>query len=277
MLLVAIFFSAPAQAGLNLTFEAPNIAAPDAVKLSNGNVAVADKLQLSNKGVWSTILGQVFNKQGFTAANNWSYSTDNITSLSNDYNYTVTNGTGTFDDGTPQIGYKLQSSGGNALDESIHVTLNIGSTTKPSGTSVTQHWVQVIHEDRQYGNYGFAITGQQGFWQIDNGDQTFTVGSNVTPFYDVAFSSMWSASDYGDDPTVLNDGVLGAYLHFYTIPVWDVQTVANSVTTDTLYMANAGISWGFSVVPEPGSIILVVLGGVSSLLASWTRSLRKAT
>ena len=280
VLLFVLLFSVPARAQ-TLGFTAPNVATPPSVTLANGNIGVADPLQLSGQGIWSVILSQVLDAQGYTSANGWNYSLINITSLANNAAYNVVNGAGNFGNGNPIVGYKLQSSGGNKLDESMHVTLNLGTTTAPApmGATVTQHWIQILNEDRQYplggGGYGFTIAGQSGFWQIDNNDKTFTVGSGFSPFYDVAFSG-WSASEIGDDPTVLKDGAAGAYLHFTMLPVWDAQTTVMGKTTDTLYVGNQGFSWGFSVVvPEPSSITLIMVAVVSAFVA-WYRRRRES-
>lgn len=270
--LFVLLLSVQARAQI-LTFTAPNVAIPPAVTLVNGNSGVADPLQLSGQGVWSVILSQVLDAQGYTSANGWNYSLMNITSLANNAVYNVVNSANNFGNGNSILGYKLRSSGGNALDESMHVTLNLGATAvpAPTGATVTEHWIQILNEDRQYplggSGYGFTIAGQSGFWQIDNNDKTFTAGSGFSPFYDVAFGG-WSATEIGDDPTVLSDGKAGAYLHFITLPVWDAQTVAIGKTTDTLYVGDQGFSWGFSVVPEPSSFMLIM---VAAGFAAWHR------
>jgi hypothetical protein len=279
-LLFVLLFSLHAQAQ-TLSFTAPNVAMPASVTLANGNVGVADPLQLSGQAIWSVILSQVLDAQGYTSGNGWNYSLINITPLANNASYTVRNAA--FADGTGVVkrGYQLQSSGGNALNEPMRVAFNLGTTAAPApmGATVTQHWIQIINEDRQYplggGGYGFAITGQSGFWQIDNNDKTFTVGSGFSPFYDVAFNG-WSTTAVGDDPTVLSDGLAGAYLHFTMLPVWDAQTVAMGKTTDTLYVGDQGFSWGFSVVaPEPSSITLILVAAVSGFVA-WYRRQRES-
>jgi hypothetical protein len=274
--LFVLLFSLHAQAQ-TLNFTAPNVATPASVTLANGNIGVADPLQLSGQANWSVILSQVLDKQGYTVANGWNYSLLNITSLANNASYTVRNAA--FPDGTGVVkrGYQLQSSGGNALNEPMRVALNIGATAPPApvGATVTQHWIQILNEDRQYSIgggavYGFAINGQSGFWQIDNSDKTFTVGSGFSPFYDVAFNG-WTPTAVGDDPTTLSDGLLGAYLHFTMLPVWDAQTVVAGKTVDSLYVGDQGFSWGFSIVPEPSSIVLVLIGSASMFMVHLRR------
>jgi PEP-CTERM motif len=263
-----------------LNFTAPNTANPASVTLANGNIGVADTFQLSPQANWNVILSQVLDAQGFTSANGWSYSLLHITSLASNASYTVVNGAGNFNGGRPIVGYKLRSDGGNPssnnlLDESMHVTFSLGSTTAPApnGATVTQHWLQILNEDRQYplggGGYGFAIPGQSGYWQIDNNDQTFTKGSGISPYYDVNFGG-WSTTEVGDDPTVLSDGLKGAYLHFTMLPVWDAQTGTGTNMVDTLYVGDQGFSWGFSVVPEPSTLALVLLAAVTGVIA-WRR------
>ena len=57
---------------------------------------------------------------------------------------------------------------------------------------------------------------------------------------------------------------MGFYLHFLAVPVWDVYTPANGpiAATDTIDVANFGVSWGFSIVavPEPSTMALGVVG-----------------
>jgi hypothetical protein len=231
----------------NLTFTPPIVATPPNVELSNGNYGAPDTLQ-----PWSvdtSLVNAVLNAQGYTSAYSWSTSGTTV-SLANNAVFNAVSG---MVGGYMVNGYSLQSSDGNALDENMHVTLNIGATTVPTagpGQTVTQHWLQILNEDKQYttkkGPYGFTIAGQQGFWQIDNGDMTNgtvagSSGSSPSPFYDKG--GLGSATEIADDPSVVEDGHLGAYLHFYDIPVWDVQ----SATSDTIYLGNTGFTWGFSV------------------------------
>lgn len=269
---LAFLYCVPAQAEM-LTFTAPNVANPPQVVLANHNVGVADTFQLWN--VNNGLVDSVLVAQGYTNEYSWFTNTNK---LANNAVFNVVDGSGF-------RGYLLRSSGGNPstnnqLDESMHVTLNIGATTPPTagpGQTVTQHWLQLLNEDRPYPlpvpgpkNYGFAIAGLQGYWQIDNADLTNgtgggSTGSSPSPFYDIAFKG-WTATEIGDDPTVLSDGLAGAYLHFYDIPVWDVQ----SATSDTIYLADTGFTWGFAVAaPEPASFSLMFIGMVLGLAFGW--------
>jgi IPT/TIG domain/Bacterial Ig-like domain (group 3) len=230
-----------------VTFAAPNVATPPNVQLDNANYGIADTLQ--SWSVNTSLVNAVLVAQGYSNPNGW-YTNGTTVPLADDAAFNVVNS-------NDLRGYLLASSGGNpssnnALNENMNVTLDVGATSAPTGA--TEHWLQIINEDQQYaagnGPYGFPISGQQGFWGIDNGDldagTAGSDGSSPTPFYDEAFG--WTATNIGDNPTVVMNGQVGNYLHFYDIPVWDVQTP----TSDSVYLANTGFTWGFTVTPPLG-------------------------
>ena len=52
---------------------------------------------------------------------------------------------------------------------------------------------------------------------------------------------------------------VGSYLHFTVIPIWDVFTPAtgSKPATENIDVADFGLAWGFFVVPEPSSLLLL--------------------
>ena len=133
----------------------------------------------------------------------------------------------------------------------------------PAGSTATLHWLQMLNEDRKYGNFGFPIVGQQGFWQLDNGDVNggAAAGAGTGPYYDSN-----SAGGFSTPPT-FHDGPnyysgIGSYLHFTAIPTWDVFIPAAGATpaSERIDVGNFGLAWGFVIVPEPASFVLIVFG-----------------
>ncbi len=124
-----------------------------------------------------------------------------------------------------------------------------------AGAKITEHWLQLLNEDQPYNHFGFAIARRQGFWELDNGDKAPGDG----PFYDSNGGNIVPPT-FLDTPGPIEGigGVsgIGAYLHFTTIPSWDVLVGA----TNYAIVGDTGITWGFTVVPEPSTIILVGVG-----------------
>jgi len=57
----------------------------------------------------------------------------------------------------------------------------------------------------------------------------------------------------------------GFYFHADVFPIWDVFTpaAAGKPATESIDIADYGVAWGFSIVPEPSSIVLIVMGSAS--------------
>ena len=72
---------------------------------------------------------------------------------------------------------------------------------------------------------------------------------------------------------VLDKQGAGTYLHFTTIPAWEIS---NGGTVDWLVVANTGLSWGFAIVPEPSSIVLFAQTLLAAAVAETSRRRRRA-
>ena len=73
--------------------------------------------------------------------------------------------------------------------------------------------------------------------------------------------------------------LIGYFLHFQVVPVWDVFVPAvppadgnpGTPATETMYVGNYGVAWGFRVVPEPSSIVIMTFGMVTLVGVAWKR------
>src|SRR6476660_9892934 len=211
--LVGLLTTAPIQAAVTITL-AGGVQNPPPNKTSVvPETAIADKATLIPVANFSGVLQSVLDAQGFTAANNWSLVT-NAAPLDNNATFNITK-------------YELFLNPANtAFGETMDFTLNPNlaqPANLPAGSTATLHWLQMLNEDRKYGNFGFPIAGQQGFWQLDNGDVNggAAAGAGTGPYYDSN-----SAGGFSTPPT-FHDGPnyysgIGSYLHFTAIPTWDV-------------------------------------------------------
>jgi len=143
-----------------------------------------------------------------------------------------------------------------------------GPMNVPQGSIVTEHWLQLINADQRYNGFGYAITGQQGFWKLDNGSKVggAVAGADTGPYYDSKLPMGLMSSvppTFHDFPKYYSG--LGTYLHFDAIPTWDVFTPASGMTpaSESIDVGNYAISRGFSIVPEPSSIVLISIGSAS--------------
>ena len=260
---VCLLLVVPAQAAPTITL-ANGVVNPPAPLWSTGlnpqQKAVADKATLVPVAQFSAILQSTLTAQGFSAANNWSLDTGTLT-LDDNATFNITT-------------YSLSLNGdGTKFGQTMDFTLDPNLTEPmdlPMGAVVTEHWLQVLNEDQKYGGFGYAIMGQEGFWQLDNGDVAggAAAGAATGPYYD----SNANPGDFSVPPTFHDfpryySGV-GSYLHFTAIPVWDVFIPAMGMTpaTETIYTANYGLAWGFAIVPEPSSFILLIVGIVGVLV-----------
>ena len=258
--MIPLLCSVSARADL-LTFANGVSANPPSVPLNNGTTIIPDTLQLSTSAVWGVILSQTLDAQGFTAANGWNYSLMNITPLANDANYNVTT-------------YKASTPNGVQSSETVQWDWKVGSTVDPTGGKGTLHWLQLINEDQPYpsvlgGNkpFGFQIAGQPGYWQVDNDDMSWAKG--VGPYYDSNSPAPTPFPNFYDMPTQTVPA--GGYLHFWTIPVWDLAAGG----MDTMYAGDPGISWGFTVVtPEPSTFTMIMVAAAPGLVITWYRRRR---
>ena len=159
----------------------------------------------------------------------------------------------------------------------------------PNGTVVTEHWLQYINTNAQVNGFGYAIAGQQGFWQVDNGqvngaavngtiNGAGTNNGNNGPYYDSNNNDMGNPlKDFSVPPTFSDSpkyyAGVGTYLYFDAIPAWDIYTPAAGVNpaTDVIDVGNYGLGWGFKIVPEPSSFVLLAVGLLGLVARIWRR------
>src|SRR5215470_8186520 len=213
-------------------------------------------------------LQAVLDAQGFSNANNWSLVANAVT-LANNATFTLVqyslflNPGGNNQDGGLPIG----TPAGTAFGEAIRLTLDpnlAGPAIVPAGSTATIHWLQLLNEDKPYNGFGFPIAGLPGFWQLDNGDVSggAAAGAATGPYYDsFAPPGAFPVPPMFVDGPRFYSGV-GSYLHFTVIPIWDVFTPATGgkAATESIDIADFGLAWGFFVVPEPSSLLLLAAG-----------------
>jgi len=240
--------------------------------------AVADTARLVSSANFNAILAATLNAQGYTAANNWVYSFNspplpaglvNPVALPNNSIFNIT-------------AYNLYlNPAQTAFGELFNFTL-INPPADPvlPGATITRHWLQLLNEDKRYGNFGFAIAGQPGFWQVDNVDVVGMAGGanrgavgGPGPYYDSnapggGFSVPYS---FHDSPEFYSG--VGTYLHFTTLLAWDVSLGGNNY----IIVGDPGITWGFSIVAEPSSITLMITAIVLLLTVVRFQSTRLRT
>lgn len=256
------------QARANLSFSNGATATPPTVKVPQPNPTVSvipDTLTLvsgSNAGTWNQALTATLIAQGYTTTNGWYYSfpppapLTNPVSLGSTSNFNVT---------TYSLSVTPAQPGGQ-IAEPVQFTLSLGNTKSPAGA--TSHWLQLLNESQQYATketnykpFGYQINGLSGYWQLDNGDLPGgKAGVGPGPYYDSNGGPAYSTT-FKDNPTV-GSAWPGTYLHFLTIPTWDV----NQGGKDYILVGNQAISWGYTVIPEPGAFWLMFSGGMTVLL-----------
>lgn len=156
---------------------------------------------------------------------------------------------------------------GETMDFKLNPNL-AGPANVPKGSIVTEHWLQLINANQKYNGFGYTITGQQGFWKLDNGGKTGgeAAGPDTGPYYDsnLPMGLMSSVPPTFHDFPKYYTGV-GTYLHFFAIPTWDVFTPVSGMTpaSDSIDVGNYAVEWGFTIVPEPSSIVLISIGSAS--------------
>jgi hypothetical protein len=247
--------------------------------------AVPDTAALVPVATFSPYLQTLLTTEGYSNANKWSLVTNAVT-LANNATFNVTQYNLILNPGgNDQPGLADGTAAGSAFGEVMEFTLNpnlAGPANPPAGSTVTEHWLQIFNGNTATANshagVQLAAPNNQGYWYIDNGFSTGamvngtnngagTNNGNNGPYYDSnnvpATSGMtFSVPPMFSDTPGFFSGV-GFFLHFLAIPVWDVYTPAqgiNNPATDTIDVGNFGVSWGFSVVPEPSSLILLAVG-----------------
>ena len=187
------------------------------------------------------VLQSLLETQGFSAKNNWTLNTTAVTLDPN----------ALFDIGEYDPRF---NSADNTFGETMIFTLSpnlAGPTNVPAGATVTEHWLQIFDQNvaTYGGEKGIAVQGTTGFWYIDNGNNAggAAAGAGTGPYYDSNKTGTTLPPEFGDSP--FGDSGIGFYLHFYTIPTWDVFTPAagGKPATESIDVANYGLDWGFSV------------------------------
>ena len=269
---VLIFFgAAPLQAQVGLTPSNPLPATPPTLTAASGDKVIADPATLVGSSTWNSVLSQVLDKQGFSEQNDWVYSFNNAsppfpagvvqpTPLGNNANFSV-------------LTYTLNSYVDNTyFGETLSFRLKYGTTVPPNpgnDYTVTAHWLQLINESSKFNNFGYAVPGQPGYWFLDNGRVPWSPGAG--PFYDSNDSGFSTPPNYFDNPKYYQGA--GTYLHFTTIPAWEIS---NGGTVDWLVVANTGLTWGFAIVPEPSSMVLLAQFVLAAAVAETWRRRRRA-
>src|SRR5215472_5408792 len=218
----------------------------------------------------TSLLGtlQALDAQGFSNANNWSLIANAVTLANNatftlvQYNLFLNPGGNNQDGGLP-----IGTPAGSAFGETIRLALDpnlAGPANVPAGSTASIHWLQLLNEDKPYNGFGFPIAGLPGFWQLDNGDVSggAAAGPATGPYYD-SFAPLGAFPVpplFVDSPRFYSG--VGSYLHFTVIPIWDVFTPAagGRPATESIDIADFGLAWGFFVVPEPSSLLLLAVG-----------------
>ena len=259
---VAFVLATACHAGVTLTL-APGISNPaPAAFAANKQIALADTVQLVSAASFSSTLTAVNNAQGFTPAHNWIYSTsptDLPAGLSNPVPLVSPAG---LDSVYNLTSYNLSlGSIGSLFGETIRFSLLNAPAdpvvNDPSAT-ITRHWIQVVNTRSQVNGYGFALPGLGGFWQLDNGQLSWSSPS-TGPFYDsnAAAGAYSTPYDFFDFPKYYQG--VGNYLHFTVFPAWEVDTGGKSYQI----LGDTGLTWGFSVIalPEPSGVLWLGLAG----------------
>jgi hypothetical protein len=254
--LLALAFLVPAWADPTITLGAGVMNPPPSLLSADmTQMAVADTASLIPVATFTPLLQATLNAQGFTNANNWTL-VNNLLMLDQNATFNIKQ-------------YNLyRSAGGNSFGEAVNFTLNpnlAGPVNTPPGSIVTEHWVQILNEDRLYNGFGYAIAGQPGFWQVDNGDMAGgkANGWQTGPYYDSNSDKGFSVPPGFFDSPQYYSGV-GTYLHFDAIPTWDVYDPKNG--TESIDVGDYGFAWGFQIVgvnaPEPGTLLMLGSGAL---------------
>ncbi len=292
--LSSVFLVLVAPAPAAVTLGPANLLSPPALTSNVPETATADTATLVTSAQFSGVLQATLTAQGFSAANNWTLNTG-VANLTDPSTFTITQYNLSLNPGGINQGGGLLdgTAAGSAFGETMAFTLNPNTFSgpvgpPPAGTVVTEHWLQYVNTNAQINGYGYAIAGQQGFWQLDNGQQdgkpvngtnngAGTLNGNNGPYYDSNATvpvlpqlPLSTPPGFFDFPHYYSG--IGTYLHFLAIPTWDVYTPAVAAVgstpavaaKDSIDVGNFGVAWGFQIVPEPASIIvwssLIVMG-----------------
>jgi len=272
---LGLVLEAPVRGDVVITTAAGVKNPPDPQRSNVPETAVADKAQLVTSASFDPLLSALLVDQKFIAANNWIYSFKAAdlpkgivnpvalpTVAPNNANFNITT-------------YDLRlNPGKTAFGETFKFTLlNPPADPVLNGATITKHWIQLVNESKQVTKdngtpegtpYGFTIPGQQGFWALDNGFVDWSKAGDA-PFYDSNAGPAVFPPNFVDNPEFFSAQTGTTYLHFITIPAWDVAFGGK----DYVIVGDTGITWGFTIIPEPSTIILVSIGGVLLVIVAW--------
>jgi hypothetical protein len=287
---LCVGLGAPAVAAPTLTLSGgvqnppPNL---QSTALNPQQTAIADTATLIPAATFSPVFQALLTAEGYSNANNWTFNTNTVTLANNAtfnltaYNLFLNPGGNAQGGGVPN-----GTAAGSYFGENIDFTLNpypAAPGNLPAGAQVTQHWLQIFNASTATANghagVQLAAPNNVGYWYIDNG---FVSGGlptgpgGVAPYYDSNGGSI-VPPDFEDSPKFFRGN--GYFLHFQVIPVWDVFVPAKPATdqtpavpaSETIYAGNFGVAWGFRVVPEPSSIVIMVFGMVTLVGVAWKR------
>jgi|SRR5580704_3549474 hypothetical protein len=279
-LIVGLTLPAPARAaaitlGAGVSNPPPSVTSTGLVP---AQIAIADTATLVQETNFASILQLTLNAQGFTAANNWSLGP--VLALANNATFDITQYNLCFNTCTGGG----QTFVGSGFGEDMDFTLNpnLAGPAVPAGSTVTEHWLQVVQTNAQVNGYGFPIVPLQGYWQADNGqkDGKKAAGAGTGPYYDsnAPGGGFSTPPGFHDLPHFYSGA--GTYLHFDVFPTWDIFTPAagNTPATETIDVGSVGLAWGFQIqaVPEPSTGMFMVAGLALIGLSGRVRYSRKA-
>jgi hypothetical protein len=157
------------------------------------------------------------------------------------------------------------------------VTTNVPQGAMPDPTGAGLHWIQVIRaNDADATQKKFGADAGGGFTMfLDNGwkGNTLALDGSASPFYDGDYANppvkggfTANASVLYDDPSSkLFSGLDVEFQSFIATEKDTKNDAGKTIHNVTIY---DGVWWGFSAVPEPGSLTLVALGaGIVVLVA----------
>jgi hypothetical protein len=283
--------AAPALAAPTITLGAGVVNPPpnkQTTALNPQQTAIADKATLIPVATFGPTFQSLLTAEGYSNANNWFLNTNTATLANNatfnitDYKLTLNPG------GNGQFGLPDGTAAGSAFGENIDFTLNPNLAQPgnlPNGSTATVHWLQIFNASTATANghagVQLAAPNNVGYWYIDNGFVSGTSpptgAGGVAPYYDSNGGLNIVPPTFGDTPSFFSG--VGYFLHFQVVPVWDVFVPAQPAqggnpavpASETMYVADYGVAWGFRVVPEPSSITIMVFGIVTFVGIAWKR------
>jgi hypothetical protein len=162
----------------------------------------------------------------------------------------------------------FSNGGGGLVGVSMYVSYAQNGGNDPKAGSV--QWIQVITDNWALVN-GSSQPGVKAT-QID------VSPSATSPFYNDSFDANKGGSTYlYDEPSRLASKLAtysGSYPLSFTFQTFAVvDTGLLDTNNKDIVNVYGGFQWGFSVVPEPSSIVLVLIGAVVLVAGKWCHRL----